>query len=39
MQQQLDSVQELSLTAELLRDLLDNEIILIGGGEVATSLY
>ena len=38
-QQQLDSVQELSLTAELLRDLLDNEIILIGGGEVATSLY
>lgn len=39
MEQQLNSVQELSLTAELLRDLLDNEIILIGGGEAASSLY
>ena len=39
MEQQLNSVQELSLAAEILRDLLDNEIILIGGGEVATSLY
>ena len=39
MEQQLNSVQELSLPAEILRGLLDNEIILIGGGEVATSLY
>ena len=39
MEQQLNSVQELSLTAEILRDLLDNEINLVGGGEVATSLY
>ena len=39
MEQQLNSVQELSLTAELLRDLLDNEIILVGGGEAASSLY
>jgi hypothetical protein len=39
MEQQLNSVQELSLTAEILRDLLDNEIMFIGGGESATSLY
>ena len=36
---QLDTAQDISLNNEILRDLLDNEIILIGGGEVATSLY
>ena len=39
MNSQLDTAQDISLNAEILRDLLDNEIILIGGGEVATSLY
>ena len=39
MEQQLNSVQELNLTAEVLRDLFDNEIVLIGGGESASSLY
>ena len=39
MNSQLDIAQDISLNDEILRDLLDNEIILIGGGEVATSLY
>ena len=39
MDKQLDTTQELSLNDEILRDLLNSEIMLIGGGEVATSLY
>ena len=39
MNSQLDTAQDTTLNNEILRDLLDNEIILIGGGEVATSLY
>ena len=39
MNSQLDIAADISLNDEILRDLLDNEIILIGGGEVATSLY
>ena len=39
MNSQLDNAQDISLNDEILRDLLDNEIILIGGGEAATSLY
>ena len=39
MNSQLDNAQDISFNDEILRDLLDNEIILIGGGEAATSLY
>jgi hypothetical protein len=39
MNSQLDIAQDISLNDEILRDLLDNEIILVGGGESATSLY
>ena len=39
MNKQIDTVQELDLNDAILRDLLDGEIVLIGGGEVATSLY
>lgn len=39
MNTQFDTVQELSLNDEILRDLLDSEIMLIGGGEVAVSNY
>jgi hypothetical protein len=39
MNNQLDNAQDISLNDEILRDLLDNEIILIGGGESASSLY
>ena len=35
MNKQIDTVSELSLNDEVLRDLLDSEIMLIGGGEVA----
>ena len=39
MNSQLDNAQDTSRNDEILRDLLDNEIILIGGGEAASSLY
>ncbi len=37
MDKQLDTTQELGLNDGILRDLLDNEIMLIGGGEVITN--
>ncbi len=37
MDNQLDTLLQLSLRDDILRDLLDNEIILIGGGEVITN--
>ena len=39
MNTQIDTVQELSLNDEILRDLLDSEVVLIGGGEVAVGYY
>ena len=39
MNSHLYTAQDISLNSEILRDLLDNEIILIGGGESASSLY
>ena len=39
MDKQLDTTQELSLNDDILRDLLDTEILLVGGGEAATSCY
>lgn len=39
MNTQFDTVQELSLNDEILRDLLDSEVVLIGGGEVAVGYY
>ena len=39
MDKQLDTTQELSLNDDIVRDLLDSEIMLIGGGEVATNCY
>ena len=35
----LNTTNESSLCADVLRDLLDNEIILIGGGQVAVNGY
>ena len=39
MDKQIDTVQALDLNDDILRDLLDSEVILIGGGEAATSCY
>ena len=39
MNSQLDIAADISLNDEILRDLLDNEIILIGGGEAAGTNY
>ena len=39
MDSQMDTVQELNLNDDILRDLLDNEIMLIGGGDIATNGY
>ena len=39
MNNQIDTTQELILNDDILRDLLDSEIVLIGGGEVATNCY
>ena len=39
MDKQFEITQELSLSDEILRDLLDSEIILIGGGEAALNGY
>ncbi len=39
MDKQLDTTQELSLNDDILRNLLDCEIMLIGGGEVQANGY
>ena len=39
MDKPIDTVQELNLSNDILRDLLDNEIMLIGGGDIATNGY
>ena len=39
MNSQLDITLDIALNVEILRDLFDNEIILVGGGESASSLY
>ena len=39
MDKQIDTVQELSLNNDILRDLLDREIVLIGGGDIVTNGY
>lgn len=39
MDKQFDTVQELSLNNDILRDLLDSEIVLIGGGDIVTNGY
>jgi hypothetical protein len=35
MDNQLDTVQELNLNDEILRDLIATEIMLVGGGDIA----
>lgn len=39
MDKQIDTVQEICLNDEILRALLDSEVMLIGGGEVVGSCY
>ena len=39
MDKQLDTTQEISLSDDILRDLLDSEVMLIGGGNVALNGY
>jgi hypothetical protein len=39
MNTQVDTAQTVSLTSEILRDLLDSEVVLIGGGEAALGFY
>lgn len=39
MDKQLDTTQELGLNDDSLRDLLDSEILLIGGGDIVISGY
>ena len=39
MNTQVDTMQEISLNNEILRDLLDSEVVLIGGGEAALGFY
>lgn len=39
MDNQVNTVQELSLNDDILRDLLDSEIVLIGGGDIVTNGY
>ena len=39
MDKQINTTQELGLNDDILRDLLDSEVILIGGGEVVGSCY
>ena len=34
----VDTTQEIGLNKEILRDLLDSEVVLIGGGEAALGL-
>ena len=35
----VDTTQEIGLNKEILRDLLDSEVVLIGGGEAALGFY
>jgi hypothetical protein len=39
MDMQIDITQELDLNNEILRDLLDSEVVLVGGGEAALGFY
>ena len=39
MDKQIDTVQALDLNDDILRDLLDSELILIGGGQVIVNCY
>ncbi len=39
MNNQINAMQELSLIDDVLRDLLDSEVILIGGGDGAVNAY
>jgi hypothetical protein len=39
MDKQIDTIQELSLSEDVLRNLLDSEVMLIGGGEVLVNAY
>ena len=39
MNTQVDTVQESSPNNDILRDLLDSEVVLIGGGEAALGFY
>lgn len=39
MDKQIDTVSELNINEEILRSLLDSEIMLIGGGDIATNGY
>jgi hypothetical protein len=38
MEKQFDTQQESSLSEDILRALLESEVVLIGGGQAATSL-
>ena len=39
MSTQVNTAQEVSLNVEILRDLLESEVVLIGGGEAALGFY
>ncbi len=39
MNNQIDTTQELALNLDVLRDLLDSEVILIGGGQASLTVY
>lgn len=39
MDKQVNTTQELGLNDDILRDLLDSEVVLIGGGEVVGNCY
>jgi hypothetical protein len=39
MDKQFDTTQELNLNEDVLRDLLDNEVMLIGGGDFTVTTY
>ena len=39
MDKQIDIAQALDLNDDILRDLLDSEVILIGGGQVVVNTY
>jgi hypothetical protein len=39
MDKQLDTVQEISLADDIIRDLFDIEVMLIGGGNIAVNGY
>ena len=39
MDKQIDTVQVIDLNDDILRDLLDSEVLLIGGGQVVGTCY